>query len=573
MARLAVIPLALFALLAAAIAWSGGGTTKKADFTFVIPRDILTLDPNQMSYLQDMRIAYGMWEGLYAYDPMTLAPIPGVASSTDVSADKRVYTFHLRPDAKWSNGDPVTANDFLFAWRRMLESPGEYSYLHYYIKGAEPYLKKYQEFLSEPKGKSRPDFGAVGLSVIDSHTFRVTLENPVTFFFELMAFPPFLPLHEPSMRPFAQVDAKTGHTTYDGKFTRPGVVGNGPFNLVGWDFKRRVRLEKSQTYWDRDRVKSTSIEMLVAEDPLGQVLRYETGDVDWLPEVPTEVAPEMLAKGRRDLRVFPGFGSVYLNVMVKPTFRNGQPNPLADMRVRQALAMAIDKRPIVQNITRMGEKPATTYVPPDIFPGFEVKPGWPYDPKRGRELLASTAYAGRTSLPGVTLMYRSNAPASAAYCQNIANQWKSNLGIDVPLEQMESKIARQRLNDKDFSLSTGNWIGDYQDPSTFTDKYLSTSANNDSGWVNTEFDNLCAAATREADAKKRYRLLETANRMIDVELPVIPLYTITNQYLFRDGVHGINTNPRNMTMFKGVWVDRAEMAAKFTAGGRRGGKN
>src|SRR6266508_2867810 len=282
MMRLAVIAAVLVGMVLGEIAWSGGGTSKRADFTFVIPRDILTLDTNQMSYLQDMRLAYGIWEGLYRYDAMTLQPLPGVAKATDLSADKREYTFHLREESKWSNGDPVTANDFVFAWRRMLESPGEYSYLHYYIKGAENYLKSYQEFVTDPQTKPRPDFSTVGLKVVDSKTFRVTLENPVTFFYELMAFPPFFPLHEKSMEPFAQRDRMTGHVTYDGKFTRPGVVGNGPYRLVQWDFKRRVRLEKSQTYWGRDEVKSESIEMLVAEDPLGQVLRYETGDVDWL---------------------------------------------------------------------------------------------------------------------------------------------------------------------------------------------------------------------------------------------------------------------------------------------------
>jgi oligopeptide transport system substrate-binding protein len=503
-----------------------------------------------------MRLAYSIWEGLYSYEGMTLKPIPGAAEKADISADQRVYTFHLRPQAVWSNGDPVTSHNYAFAWRRMLETPGEYTYLHYYIKGAEPYLKAYAAYLESGGTAAKPDYATVGVETPDDHTLRVTLDNPVAFFLEMMAFPPFFPLNEKSMRPFASTDLKTGHTTYDGKFTRPGVVGNGPFRLVAWDFKRRVRLEKSQTYWDRDNVKSNSIEMLVAEDPLGQVLRYESGDVDWLPEVPSEVAPEMRIRKRGDLRVFPGFGSVYLNVMCRAKFNDGKENPLADLRVRQALAMAIDKQPIVRNCTRMGEVPATTYTPPTIFPGFKVEPGYGHDPKRAKVLLEQSGRVKNGKLPGVKLMYRPGAPGVAAFCQNIVNQWRSNLGIDIQLELIESKIARQRLNDKDYSLSTGNWIGDYQDPSTFTDKYLSTSANNDSDWKNPQFDDLCAQATRESDPQKRYRLLEQANRLIDVELPVIPLYYINNQYLFRDNVHGINQNPRNMTMFKGVWVER-----------------
>ena len=559
MLRLLAIPLALLILLAAAMAWSGSATSRRADFTFVIPRDILTLDTNQMSYLQDFRLAYGIWEGLYSFDPMTLEPIPGVCLATDVSSDKRIFTFHLRPEAKWSNGDPVTAHDFAFAWRRMLESPGEYTYLHYYIKGAEPYLQAYAAFLEHPDQNIKPDFATVGEQVTDDHTFRVTLDNPVTFFFELMAFPPFFPLNEKSMRPYAKVDAVTGNVTYDGRFTRPGVVGNGPFNLVQWDFKRRVRLEKSGSYWDREHVPSNSIEMLIVEDQLGEVLRYEAGDVDWLPEVPSEMGPEWVQQHRPDLRLFSGFGSYFLNVMVKPKFRNGTDNPLADVRVRQALAMGFDREPIVRNITRMGEKPASTYVPPDIFPGFHVEPGFTFDPKRARELLNQAGVGGGRggpTLPGVKFMVRTGSQAGINMVQNIVGQWRANLGIDVPLELVEPKIARQRSNEKDFSIMVGDWIGDYQDPSTFTDKYRSTSVNNDSGWVNLEYDALLDQATKEADPQKRYRLLEKANRMLDVEVPIIPLYYITNQYLFRDNVHGINLNPRNMTMFKGVYVQR-----------------
>ena len=556
MLRLLSIPLALLLLLAGAMAWSGSATPGRAEFTFALTRDVLTLDPNQMSYGQDMRLAYGIWEALYSYEPITLKPVPGVARSCDVADDKKTYTFHLRDNAKWSNGDRVTAHDFVFAWRRMLESPGEYTYLHYYIRGAKAYLDAYQAFRTDPGRNPRPDYRMVGVEALDSLTLRVSLENPVTFFFELVAFSPFLPLHEPSMRPFAQVDAKTGHTTYDGKFTRPGVVGNGPYVLSGWDFKRSVRLTKSETYWDKANVRTNTIEQLVVEDALGQLLRYDSGEVDWLPEVSSEVAPEMLLQKRKDLHVFSGYGTVFLTVMVRPNFRDGRPNPLADVRVRQALAMALDRRPIVQNITRMGEAPATNYIPPGIFPDFEVKSGLEFDPRRARELLAESGKVVNGQLPGVSLMYRSNSPTSAAMCQNLVNQWRANLGIGVPLEQQESKTAKDRLKDKDYSIATANWFGDYPDPSTFTDKYLSTAVNNDSGWVNAEFDRLCDQATREPDAVKRYDLLERANRLIDIELPIIPLYVLSNQYLFRDNVHGISTTPRATTMVKGVWVDR-----------------
>jgi oligopeptide transport system substrate-binding protein len=550
MLRLLSIPLALLILLAGAMAWSGSATSHRADFVFINRGDIITLDPNQMSYLQDMRMAYAMWEGLYTYEPITLEPIPGVASSADVSNDKRVYTFHLRPEAKWSNGDPVTTADFVFAWRRMLESPGEYTYLFYYIKGAEEYVTAYA------KGET-PDFATVGVEAVDKHTLRVTLNDPVPFFLDICAFPPFLPLHKPSMERFAQRDATTGRVRYDQKFTRPPfVVTNGPFTLRRWDFKRGLYLEKNEHYWDAASVRSKSIEMVVVEDALSQLLRYESGSVDWVASVPTEVAAELKTKGRTDLRNFSGFGTTYLSFMVRPKLNSGQANPLSDIRVRLAMGMVIDKQSIVETISRMGEIPARTFVPPKIFPGYEAQQGIGYDVERAKRLLAEAGYPNGGALPGVSYLFRSDLPSAKELAQNLTRQWKQKLNLDIPLESAELKVRRQRINDRDYTICSADWIGDYGDPSTFTDKYRSNSENNDSVWISKEYDRLVFEATKEADEQKRLRLLENAEKILLEEAPIFPLYYLTNQYLFRDEVKGVNTNPRNMTMFKGVYVER-----------------
>jgi oligopeptide transport system substrate-binding protein len=563
MLRLLSIPAALLILLAGAMAWSGSATQHRADFVFINRGDIITLDPNQMSYLQDMRMAYAMWEGLYTYEPITLEPIPGVASSAEVSSDKRVYTFHLRPEAKWSNGDPVTTADFVFAWRRMLESPGEYTYLFYYIKGAEEYVTAYA------KGEAAADFASVGIEAIDAHTLRVTLNDPVAFFLDLCAFPPFLPLHKPSMERFAQRDETTGRVRYDQKFTRPPyVVTNGPFTLQRWDFKRRLFLEKNPHYWDTATVRSKSIEMVVVEDALTQLLRYESGSVDWVASVPTEVAAELKIRGRTDLRNFSGFGTTFLSFLSRPKLNSGKPNPLTDMRVRLALGMAIEKQTIVDTITRMGEKTATTFVPPDVFPGYQKQQGVPYDPARAKQLLAEAGYPNGGTLPGVSYLFRSDLPAAKELAQNLTRQWKQKLNLDIPLESAEAKVRRQRVNDRDYTICSADWIGDYGDPSTFTDKYRSNSENNDSVWVNKEYDQLVFQATKEVDEARRLRLLERAEKILLDEAPIFPLYYLTNQYLFRDEVKGINTNPRNMTMFKGVYVEPGD--TKTASAGAKG---
>ncbi|MGB7156782.1 MAG: peptide ABC transporter substrate-binding protein [Tepidisphaeraceae bacterium] len=561
MSRLLVIPLALLALLAGAMTWSGGGgVAKPADFRFIPRGDVITLDPNQMSYLQDIRIAYAMWEGLYSYHQDTLEPVPGVAERVDVNDDKTVYTFHLRRNAKWSNGDPVTTKDFVFAWRRMLETPGEYSYLFYYIKGAEQYLKDFQAFVSAPGGgaaPARPNFSTVGIEPLDDYTLRVSLNNPVTFMLELAGFPPFLPLHEPSMRQFAETDPRTGVVRYNQRFTRPPhVVTNGPYNLVAWDFKRRLRLEASDQYWDAANVKSKSIESYVVDDALTQLLRYESGSVDWVSEVPTEIAAELRDKGRDDLKSFDGYGTMFFTLMVRPRLRNGQPNPLADIRVRQALAMSIDKKQVVETITRMGERTSNTYIPDNLFEGWRAPKGYEFDVARARKLLADAGYPNGGKLPGVTYVFRSETAVSKDLAQNFVGQWKQNLNLDIPLEGQERKVVRQRLNDKDYTIALANWFGDYPDPSTFTDKYKSTSENNDSAWINARYDALLEQANLESDAVKRMRLFEQAEGILLAEAPIIPLYVLTNQFLLRDTVKGVNLSPRNMTMLKGVEVVR-----------------
>jgi oligopeptide transport system substrate-binding protein len=379
--RLLAIPLAILALLAGAIVWSGGGTEPRADFAFVNRGDVYTLDLNQISYMQDFRMSYGIREGLFSPDPQTMAPVHAGAASHELSPDSKVWTFRLRPEARWSNGDPVTAHDYVFSYRRMLEEPGEYTYLFYHLTGAEPYEKGYAK--DEPV-----DFAKVGIKALDDHTLQLTLDNPVTYLAELMSFPVFYPRHERSMEPF-KVSQPNGKYTYRADYTRPaphagapGVVTNGPYNLVRWDFKRRLILEKSETYWDRDAVKTPRIEMVVSDDQLGQFLLYETGKVDWLADVPNELAAELRNRGRTDLRSSPAFGTAFLTLLCRPELPasvGGGKNPLVDPRVRRALAMSIDKRFIVEHITRLGEMPARTYLPPDgTLPNFQWLPG-PFD--------------------------------------------------------------------------------------------------------------------------------------------------------------------------------------------------
>ena len=597
-----VISAALLLLLGGLTLLSGGTREKRADFTFINRGETKTLDLNRVSWSQDIRTSYILWEGLYTIDPVrTLQPVLGCAGKVDLSDDKTVYTFHIRPEAKWTNGDDLTAHDFLFTWKRMLEEPGDYTYLLYYVRGAAEHEKAFQDYVAEngrylaahreyrdalagwngklkaadwdvtkvgprpmpPPGTTPPpavpDFANVGVEALDAKTLRVTLKHPVAYFPDITAFPPLFPLHERSMRKFRQVDPNTGAVSYDKEFTRPPhLVSNGPFRLHDWAFKQRIRFVKSEHYWDRDRVRSNTIDQVSCEEPMAQFLMFYNGSVDWVADITIgpEVAADLYGKKRTDLlNVGKGFGTYFYSVNCQERLPGGRKNPFADVRVRHALSMAIDKRPIVENVTRLGEPVTSTYLPPGVFQGYKSPEGLPYDVKKAQQLMAEAGYPGGRNWPRIRLLYNTGAH-HAEVAQIVRRQWLEALGIDLELEGVELKIFGERLHNKDYDIARASWIGDYLDPSTFTDKYLSTSGNNDSGWINMQYDRLCDEAARATDNAVRLEKLRQAEAILLAEQPIIPVYHYVNADLRRANVKGIRENPRNNVNFRDVYVEK-----------------
>jgi len=556
MIRLLMIPVILAGFAAGAVYWSSDTTGRqRADFAFVNRGDNKCLDPNGMSWMQDVRIAYALWEGLYTLDPVTFKPVLGTADSVTVDPTSTVWTLHIRPDARWTNGDRVTAGDFIFAWRRFLETPGEYTYLHFYIHGAKKYSDDFATWLaaknSGASGVSPPDFAAVGEKAIDDSTIVITLDNPVPFFPSLLAFAPFFPMNKASMKDFLEADG----LHYNLDFTRPPhLVSNGPYRLADWTFKRRLRLVASDFYWNRQSVRSKVIDQIYAEDGVAAYRAYVRGDVDWLSDLDPDLAAEMVtAGGRNDLHIFPAFGIYYYCLNCLPTLRDGRKNPLADVRVRQALSMAVDREPIVRNVGRLGQPPAFAFVPPHVFEGYVSPPGLPYDPERARRLLAEAGYPNGRDFPVLTILYNSEA-----YHQDIAeiiqSQWQENLNIQMALQGVEIKVFGQMLHTQQFDVARSSWYGDYADPSTFTDLFKSDSDDNNAKWSNTRYDQLCAEAQKEPDKSRRLKLLSEAENLMLNEAPIIPLYTPVNAYLFRPQITGIPLAANAMLIFNSVSV-------------------
>jgi oligopeptide transport system substrate-binding protein len=574
-------------VLGGAMYWSGTGRVKRADFTFINRGDIGTLDPNRMSWMQDIRIGYALWEGLYALDPQTLEPVLGAADRVDMSPDRTQYTFHLRDDGRWSDGSLVTSDDFIFAWSRMLQEPGDYTYLLYYIKGAEEYQKAFADYADQraaaydrwdaavrdarqkhlpdpPEPNVQPPSIPEGITAsADKRTLRVELKHPVAYFPDVCAFPPMFPLDEKSMDKQLDDDAqqalrRTGRRTYDARFTRPpNLISNGPYFLQSWEFKKTLVLRKNPYYWDRQHVRSETIEQVNADDPEWAFLEYDSGAVDWMAEVTGEIAAELKAKGRGDLRVFPGFGTYFYSVNCLPNLPDGQRNPLADARVRLALAMSLDKKAVIDTITRMGEKPADTYVPPGIFKDYSSPPGIRDDVAAAQKLLADAGYPAGKGFPKLTILFNKESQ-HGDIAQVVRRQWEQNLGVSFDLEGVEIKLFRTKLHSKNYAIARASWFGDYNDVSTFTDKYKSDSENNDSGWVNARYDALLHDAEYDSNPDPTHRLatLAQAEQILCEEAPIIPVYFYNSAYLFRDDVKGIPLNPRMMLNFKSVYVEK-----------------
>lgn len=554
MLRVLLILSFLVVLLIGAVCWSGSARQPRADFVFINRGEIGTLDPNSMSWVQDIRVGYALWEGLYALDPQTLKPIPGTADRIDISPDKTVYTFHIRDTACWSNGDPVTAGDFVFAWRRMLEQPGNYTYLFASIRGARQYQAQFAESRRTGAAAPRPDFAAVGITLLDDRKLRVQLEHPVAYFADLCAFTPFWPLHEPSMRPF--YDPANG--TYKKNFTRPpALVTNGPYRLVSWNFREKLRLEANEHYWDKANVLSKSMDVLIGADPMWAFLKYDSGAADWLTDATGSIGAELYQQHRSDMHVFPGFGTYMYKINCLAKLPDGSPNPFADRRVRLAFSMAIERQGIVDTITRLGEPIASTFVPPDVFPGYQSPAGVTFDPVKARKLLAEAGYPDGKGFPAIRIVYNTEA-SHGDIAQYIRRQWLDNLGVDVGLEQLEIKTFRQRLHSSQFVIARASWSGDYNDISTFLDCYTSNSENNDTRWSDPEYDRLMKLASVEADQNRRLELFRQAEKLLLDAQPIVPLYHYVNAYLFRQNVKGLYMDPRNMVMFQTIKAESRE---------------
>jgi len=491
--------------------------------------EVTTLDPGTMTALNDGRVAGALFEGLTVLDADTLEPKPGVADHWDVSPDSLTYTFHLRPEARWSDGRPVTADDFVWSWRRVLTptTAAEYAYMLYPIRGAKAY---YEAAAADPDSA---DWSTVGIRADGPHRLVVELVQPCAYFLDLTAFHTYLPVPRETVEKYGE------------RWTLPPhIVSNGAYRLVSWTFRSRMVWEKNPYYWNADNVALGRIEVRVYEQPNTALLAYETGVVDLTTEVPAlSVQPLLAAQraGRRhDVMFGPRLGTYFYRFNC--TF-----GPLRDARVRRALAMAIQRRPIIDRAARGDQQPAYAFVPPGMR-GYEPPEGVPEHIEEARRLLAEAGYADGKGLAELSILVNRGAD-HRPIAEVIQEQWRKHLGIRVRIEEVEWKVFLDRIHQLDYQIARAGWFGDYLDPNTFLDMFVTDGGNNETGWSNAEYDALIVAAAREADCARRADLFRQAERILLCEVPILPIYYYTSAFLVRPGLEGVVPSRLNRIEF------------------------
>lgn len=420
-----------------------------------------------------------------------------MAESWEISPDGKIYTFHLRDDARWSDGRPVTSEDFLRSWKRVLtpETASLYNYILYPIANAQAFAE----------GKIS-DFSQVGVKAPDPRTLVVTLENPTPYFLDLSAFVTFQPV------PIDKI------TELGDSWIKPGnIIGNGAYVLEEWRINDRIRLRKNPHYWDAANVALETIDVLPIAKAATAFNFYAGGMADILMD--KGLAPPQLLdalKKRSDFHAAPFLGIYFLR------FNCSKP-PFDDPRVRRAFSMAVDKAILTEKITRAGELPATGFVPPGLENYVSPKaPG--FDPEEARRLIGEAGFPDGNGFPLVTYLY-SEGEINEAVAIELQNMWSRHLGIQVNLARQEWKVYLNSMNTLDYDICRSSWVGDYPDPMTFLDMFLTGGGNNRTGWSDTTYDHLINKANGMADAAKRLDLLHDAEKiLVDSQAPVCPLF-------------------------------------------------
>lgn len=456
-------------------------------------------------------------------------PEPATAEKIDVSADGLTYTFKIRDDAKWSNGDDVKASDFVYGWKHMLDpktaSPA--AFLAYVIDGAEAY--------NTGKGKAED----IGIKAKDDKTFVVKLNAPTNAFLNIISNPSFFPVNE-------KVATKNPKWFAEAK----SFVGNGPFNLESWEHDSKMVFAKNNQYWDKKTVKLDKVEWAMVNDTNTEYQMYQSDELD-ISTVPSELAAEL--KGSKEFKNEAQAGIAFYRF-------NVEKKPFTNTKIRKAFALAVDQQNIVDYVTKQGQKAAHGFVSYGLTnekgEDFREVTGdlITYNKDEAKKLLQEgLKEEGWSKLPPITLTY-STSPDNKKIAVALQSQFKENLGVSIKLQNVESAVFMTEQKELKHQLSRSSFLFDYADPVNALESFVTGSSMNRTGWSNKKFDQLIADSKKEKDNDKRWKLLQEAEKILMDEAPIIPLYFYNQLTVQKPTVTGVVRHPVGYLELK--WADK-----------------
>lgn len=482
-----------------------------------------TMEPTSLNtllatYAYDFTPINAMIECLYRDDENDV-PQPAGAETVDISDDKLVYTFHLREDATWSNGDPVVATDYEFAWQQALnpEVASDYAYMLYFIHNAEPYFN------------GEVEWSEVGVKVIDDYTLEVTLDNPLPYATDLFAFPTLAPINQ---KFYEEVGADKYAT--DAEY----FCCNGMYELTEWSHNSQIVFQKREDYWNADAVGPDEIVYKIITDSQAGLNSYLSREIDYTDLDSGEVVQQAEAAGF-EVGVKPARSSYYLIVNTEDEFMSNQ-------NLRLALAYSIDKQALVDTVYQNDNQPMTSFTPPAIMGANdssfqealvaergEMYPG-SGDLEKAQEYLQAALEELGCTVDELNLSIDCADDSLRRNCATfLQEQWRQNLGLEnITVNSMQTKQVSANRQSGDYCMSLGGWSPDYNDAINFLDLWVTDGGNNDSFWSNEEYDNLIAQATAEADEEVRQQYLFDAEEILAAEMPIIPLYWQCQNYSY-----------------------------------------
>jgi len=492
------------------LALGGRSLDSRADLAFCNQQEIQSLDPAATSGVPEARILSALYEGLVRPDPATGEPLPGMAVSWSVSDDGLSWTFAVRSDSRWTNGDPVTARDFEYSFRRFVDprTAAPYADTLWCVRGARQISA----------GEADPR--TLGVRAVDDRTLLIELEHPTPQLLALLAMAPLLPVHQGCVETWGPAWVRPEH-----------IVTNGPFRLVERRVRDRMRLVRHDGYWGRDQVALGSIDAYAAEGITTQLNMYLTGQVDWMIKPPTSLYARILP--RPDAIRGPQAGMTFMRF-------NTTRSPFSDPDVRRALTLALDREALARDVMRGGELPASSFVPAGLG-GYVPAELAPADLAEARRLLARAGYADGAGFPAFELLYPHNE-STRDFCEAVAAQWRDRLGLQPRLVNQAWKVYLDSCRQLNYDVAWGAWTADYLDATSFLDCFRTLSGNNRTGWSSLRYDGLLEQASRQLLAGPRAALLAQAEGVLLDELPIAPVYQRICLNLVSGRVAGFHDN-------------------------------